>query len=125
MLVLDSQGHSVTGLGKDDFIVKEDGQPQPISQVSLGDDQGVERSIVLILDYSDSQFPYLDTSVEAARLLIDKLGPKDRMAIVTDDVKLLVDFTHNKTDLKTGLDSLKRRWQQRTGKSAQFSALLA
>src|SRR5215216_6463308 len=59
------------------------------------------------------------------------------MAIVTDDVELLVGFTNDKRDLKEALDSLigkirgskgllgigKKR--QQFGRSAQFSALMA
>src|SRR6266567_2066887 len=57
------------------------------------------------------------------------------MAIVTDDVKLLQDFTTDKTALKDKLESLRQRsstWdtpntspKQHFGRSAQYSALLA
>src|SRR2546422_2253692 len=52
--------------------------------------------------------------------------PRDRMALVTDDVKLLVDFTSDKPRLKAKLDSLKARamsgW---LGRSKQYDALMA
>lgn len=51
----------------------------------------VPRTIVLIIDYSGSQLPFIKNSVAAAKVLVDKLGPKDLMAIVTDDVELLLD----------------------------------
>ncbi len=59
------------------------------------------------------------------------------MAIVTDDVDLLVDFTNDKRELKRGLESLLERnrgaksflgvggKRPRFGRSAQFSALMA
>jgi VWFA-related protein len=126
VLVLDQKGRAVEGLTQNDFVVTEDGQPQQIGHFSLGDDASVGRSIVLILDYSSSLAPYIDLSVAAAKNLVDQLGPKDRMAIVTDDVELLVDFTRDKSQLKEGLDSLaKKATADRFGKSAQFSALLA
>jgi VWFA-related protein len=126
VLVLDRKGLAVEGLTQDDFIVTEDGQPQQISDFALGHDADVGRSIVLILDYSSSLAPYIDLSVAAAKSLVDQLGPKDRMAIVTDDVELLVDFTRDKSQLEDGLDSLaKKATADRFGKSAQFSALLA
>lgn len=126
VLVLDEKGHAVPGLTQKDFIVTDDDAIQQISHFSIGDDVHVGRSIVLIIDYSISQFPYVSTSVEAAKLLVDKLGPKDRMAIVTDDIELLVDFTENKAELKSALGSLKSRVALgHTGGSAQFSALLA
>src|SRR5438552_5578409 len=93
VLILDKQGHAVQGLTPDDFTVDEDGQPQQIRHFSLGDEREVPRSIVLIIDYSGSQFPYIISSVEAAKTLVDRLEPGDRMAIVTDDVELMVDYT--------------------------------
>ncbi|MBL8208873.1 MAG: hypothetical protein JNM09_31940, partial [Blastocatellia bacterium] len=100
VLVLDAQGRSLTGFKQTDFIVNEDGQPQEIAAFSTGDGLSVPRSFVLIIDYSGSQLPYLRTSIEAAKTLVDKLAPKDRMAIVTDDVELVVEFTKPVTGTK-------------------------
>jgi len=126
VLVLNKEGKSITGFKKEDFIVTEDGKQQDVSVLTLGDGTAVPRSIILILDYSGSQFPYIKTSVEAAEVLVDSLGPKDKMAVVTDDVALLVDFTNNKTELKNALESLKlRSLHQEFGRSLQLSALMA
>ena len=81
---------------------------------------------MLIIDYSNSQLPYVINSVEAAKTLVDKLKPRDRMALVTDDVKLLVEFTSDKEVLKAQLDALKQRAMSgRLGRSLQYYALLA
>jgi VWFA-related protein len=137
VLVTDKQGRPVRDLKATDFLVSEDGVPQQIGHFVLGDNVNLSRSIVLIIDYSRSQFPYIADSIEAAGVLVDQLGPKDRMAIVTDDVDLLVDFTNDKRELKRGLESLLERnrgaksflgvggKRPRFGRSAQFSALMA
>jgi len=137
VLVTDKQGRPVRDLKATDFVVSEDGVPQQIGHFVLGDNVNLSRSIVLIIDYSRSQFPYIADSIEAAGVLVDQLGPKDRMAIVTDDVDLLVDFTNDKRELKRGLESLLERnrgaksflgvggKRPRFGRSAQFSALMA
>ena len=135
VLVLDGHGRSVQGLKRDDFLVIEDAKPQTVGMFSLGDDATVPRSIVLIIDYSVSQLPFINTSIAAAKLLVDKIAPIDRMAIVTDDVELLQDFTNDKQNLKDKLESLRKRissWdtpnsspRQHFGRSAQYSALLA
>jgi VWFA-related protein len=137
VLVTDRQGRPVRNLKATDFAISEDGVPQQVGHFVLGDNVNLSRSIVLIIDYSRSQFPYITDSIEAAKILVNKLGPHDRMAIVTDDVELLVDFTNDKRDLKKGLDSLVRRNRgskgffgvggQRVqfGRSAQYSALMA
>ena len=124
--VRNKSGHVVEGLGQNDFVLSEDAQPQHIEHFSLGNDQRVGRSIVLLIDYSGSQSPFIKSSVAAAKILVDELSPKDTMAIVTDDVALLVDFTRDKTQLKLALDSLAKKSAAREyGRSMQFSALMA
>jgi VWFA-related protein len=135
VLVLDERGQPVQGLTAKDFVLTEDGKPQEVGMFSLGDNAKVPRSIVLIIDYSGSQLPFIDTSIQAAKTLVDKLGPLDHMALVTDDVELLLDFTANKQKLKDKLDSLRKRATTKTdfsegsrprlGRSAQYSALMA
>ena len=126
-LVLNSKGLSVSGLKKEDFNITEDEQPQEIQTFTMGDDANVPRSIVLIIDYSGSQLPYIERSVEAAKQLVDKLRPNDLMAIATDDIDLLVDYTNDKKTLKNKLDSLKNgaKNHRSLGKSKQFSSLYA
>ncbi|MGE0131305.1 MAG: VWA domain-containing protein [Blastocatellales bacterium] len=126
ILVRDKDGRAVFGLTKDDFIAAEDGKPQEVATLSPGDGSTVPRSIVLVIDYSGSQQPFIENSVAAARTLVDKLKPNDRMAIVTDDVALLVDFTNDKKKMKDGLDSLRKKAKSgKPGRSEQYSALLA
>jgi VWFA-related protein len=126
ILAFDKKGRAVPGLSKSDFIVNEDGAPQEVATLSPGDGSTVPRSIILIIDYSVSQFPFIESSVAAAKSLVDRLKPNDRMAIVTDDIALLAPFTRDKFKLKDGLDSLRRRAKsKRFGRSEQYSALLA
>ena len=136
LLVLDRQGNSVSGLTAADFSITEDNTPQTVGHFFTGDNVNVPRTIVLIFDYSGSQLPYLKNSVSAAKVLIDKLGPKDLMAIVTDDVEMIQEFTADKKKLKNKLDQLEKHAQfdfsaigsydpPRTGRSKQYSALLA
>lgn len=138
LLVVDQHGKTVTGLTADNFAIAEDETAQTVGHFLLGDNISVPRTIVLIIDYSGSQQPYFKNSVAAAKLLVDKLGPKDLMAVVTDDVELIQDFTADKKQLKKKLDSLKEQYQwtnvgrgripslkARTGRSKQYSALMA
>jgi VWFA-related protein len=113
---------ALTGLGKDDFVVTEDAVTQQISMFSVGADPSLPRSIVLIIDFSSSMSRFLEKSVEAAKILVNRLGPKDEMAIVNDEVELMVGFTGDKKRLKSVLDSLKNRPRGAHG-SRQLSAL--
>jgi VWFA-related protein len=131
VLVLDKQGKPVSGLKREDFVITEDGKPQEVGAFALGDSANVPRSIVLVIDYSGSMRPFLDNSVEAAETLVSQLGPRDRLAVVTDDVELLADFTGDKALLKEKLEELRRRAagatnaRRRYGRSRQYSALMA
>src|SRR5262249_12801659 len=113
---------ALTGLGRDDFVVTEDAVTQQISMFSVGADPSLPRSIVLIIDFSSSMSRYLERSVEAAKMLVNRLGPKDEMAIVNDEVELMVSFTGDKKRLKSTLDSLKNRPRGAHG-SRQLTAL--
>ena len=106
VLVTDQNGKMVTELNKDDFVVTEDGAPQKIEVFPPGESLSGSRSIVLIIDCYIAQAPYLKNSIQAAKMLVDRLAPQDKMAIVTVDVKLVVDFTADKTLLKNTLSSL-------------------
>ena len=137
VLVTDAQGRPVHGLTANDFVITEEGKPQQVGHFFLGDNINRPRSIVLIIDYSRSQFPFIRDSIEAAKVFVDKLGPRDQIAVVTDDVELLVEFTSDKQTVKKRLDSLIQRnvgskgflglRDKRAffGRSAQFSALMA
>lgn len=131
VLVLDARGRAVKGLGREDFLITEEGRAQEVGTFALGDSANVPRSIVLIIDYSSSMRPFIANSVIAAKTLVDQLNPRDRMALVTDDVELLVDFTSDKEKLRKKLDGLKRKATSEDfnpgnyGRSLQYSALMA
>jgi VWFA-related protein len=135
-LILDQKGNVVLGLKKEDFIITENDSLQEIGTFSLGNSTEIPRSIVLIMDYSGSQIDFIKTSVEAAKVLIDQLNPKDRLAIVTDSVELLSSFSNDKELLKNRLDVLANKVinghfegsvfkNGELGKSLQYTALMA
>ena len=109
VLVTDQKSNVIVNLKKDDLIITEDGAPQTIEIFSSGESVTIPRSIVLIVDCLAPQRPYLKNSINAAKILVDKLNPKDKMAIVTVDIKLRQDFTTDKTLLKQLLDTLEKK----------------
>jgi VWFA-related protein len=137
LLVVDQKDRPVDSLTADDLIVLENNQPQKIAHFQRGYGASIPRSIVLIIDYNCSQLPVLRRSIDAAKLMVDKLEPQDVMAIVTDDVELVADFTNDKVKLKRKLEEIYRRpftifdttvvtdwnWHIR-GKGLQLSALM-
>ena len=108
LLVTDSHGKPVETLNKSDFTVSEDGIQQTVTQFTKGDETQDGRSIVLVLEWSNTAH-YVEKSLEAAQTFIEKLRPQDYVAVVTTDIKLVCDFTNNKEKLRSVLHTLKNR----------------
>jgi len=125
LLVQDKNGVPVHGLRATDFEISESGSPQAIDVFAYGD-SSIPRSIILVIDHSLSQLRNIDLSVESAKVLVDSLRPNDRMAVVSDDVKLISDLTSDKQQLKSALEGLRLKCNEgKFGKSRQYSALFA
>lgn len=120
-LVSNEKGNIIKGLTKDDFVVEEDGKEQTVELFTYGSSDDFPRSIVLILDNSAGQAPYAKESIAAAKLLIEKLGDQDRLAIVTGDRKLRIGFSEDKAALYRALDSIDWGWVW----NAEYDSLLA
>ena len=123
VLVTDQTGKIITNLKKEDFIITEDDTSQTVEVFSDGENSSFPRSIVLIISSSVTQLPYFKSSVQGAKLLIDKLNPNDKMAIVTGDLELLNNFTTDKILLKKSLDSLDEKYAKKGVGSSRYNLL--
>ena len=76
--VTDSGGRFVSGLGKDDFSIFEDGEPQTITHFS---NERVPVSLGIVLDTSGSMTPDKMSAARSAidRFIHDLLGPDDEL----------------------------------------------
>ncbi len=119
ILVLNEKGEAVLGLKESDFVVTEDTKLQKIEVFSspTAEKQNYPRHFVFIIDHNNGHRGHIENSINAAKLFIDKLAPQDKMAIVTDDVKLIQDFTNDKTKLKKGLDWVYKDYNSNVGRS--------
>jgi hypothetical protein len=107
VLVVNSKGNALVGLKKEDFVITEDGVVRDIDIFAPGSNTDIPKSLVLIIELGGLRSWAL-RSIEAAKLLVDKLGPKDRMAIVSTRLTLVSDFTTDKARLKSTLESSKK-----------------
>ena len=127
-VVTDARGNQILGLGKDDFVVKENGAVQPIDSVEYftsrkligGSEKDAafkvervreERYLVFFFDKPEVAAPLDATRVaryEVAKFLEDRMRPEDRIAIVGHDVRLKVytDFTSDKKKVMSALDDV-------------------
>lgn len=125
VLVVNEKGNPVIGLNQSDFMVKEDKMPQKVELFSSGANAAMPRSIVLIFFNGQYSRYDVENSLRAAKSLVDKLAPQDRMAIATCDLTLAVDFTSDKNLLKKTLNNLSEKRPGNPSVSKDYGTLMA
>ena len=103
--VRDKHGHIVTNLGKDDFVLKDNGRPQTIEYFSRESD--LPLTLGLLVDTSLSQRNVLDQERSASYSFLDQMlrENKDRAFLIHFDreVELLQDLTSSRQKLQAAL----------------------
>jgi Ca-activated chloride channel family protein len=96
--VTDSYGHQAGYLGKDDFIIAEDGQRQDIASFEVAT---VPVNVVLLLDASGSVINEISSLRNAAEEFVKRLSSEDKVSIMEFHLKveLIQDWTSDKDDM--------------------------
>lgn len=106
--VRNKQGGLVGNLGKDDFLLAEDGKLQTIKYFTRETD--LPLTIGLLVNVSRSQERLIDTERDAAsEFFSDMLRPKDMAFLISfgQDAELLQDYTNSPRLLRSALQGLK------------------
>lgn len=124
-VVTDSRGNQILGLGPDDFIVTEEGQPQKVDSVEYFTNRTLvnepenkaafktekmnnARYFILFFDKPEGTalWDQLVRARSAAQKFVKELKPGDRVAVAAHDVRLKVysDFTNNPQQLVSALN---------------------
>jgi VWFA-related protein len=100
--VFDQSGRFISGLGKDDFKIFEDGQSQQI-EVFATTEQPF--TLVLLLDVSRSTQFQIEEIQDAAIAFVDQLRPQDKMMVVAfdDDIQILSEATADRRQLRNAI----------------------
>src|SRR5947207_11645387 len=116
--VTDARGRYIPNLSAGDFILEEDGKPQPITHFSQ--DRNVPVSVGILLDTSASMDRKIRTAVEAVDRFIRRIHPDDEIFLMTFSGQpyLRQDFTDDRDKLS---QSLRRIFP--TGGTALYDAL--
>jgi uncharacterized protein (TIGR03437 family) len=99
---------AVTGLTAANFTLKESGSIRAITVSSVTSGSSGALSLAILIDVSGSlSSTDLANEKTAAKALIAQMSGTDQVAVYsfTDDVRLLQDFTTDKTRLNTAVDS--------------------
>ena len=100
--VTDRDGHLVTTLGRDDFEVRDEGKPQPIT---LFDNSPQPIRLIVMLDVSGSMEGNLPLLRAASEALFARLSPEDRARVGTfgSEVEISPTFTRDVAELRKAL----------------------
>lgn len=117
--VTDATGRFVPNLRKEDFLLWEDGRPQPVTHFS---DERVPVSLGILLDTSGSMDGEKFRSAEAAinRFLQELLSPDDEVFLYTfaDEPQLLQEWTRDRRAVARTLSMIRPR-----GGTAMYDAV--
>lgn len=106
--VRDKKGNIIKDLPKDDFVLSEDGRPQPIRYFSRQSD--LPLTVGLLVDTTPSETNMLGTEQRASRTFLETvLRPeKDKTFLIqfAEDVELLQDLTSSREKLEKALGLL-------------------
>jgi VWFA-related protein len=105
--VRDKRGQIVSNLGKDDFVLEDDGRPQTITYFSK--DTDLPLTLGLLVDTSESQRRVLDQERAASHTFLDEtLRNQDKAFVIHFDrqVELLEDLTSSRDKLASALDQM-------------------
>lgn len=125
--VLDARGLPVVGLAPEAFSAESGGEAAAVASAASAQDASLGLSVVLAIDTSGSMAAALPDAQAAARAFVEKLGPNDRVAIVTfgEAVTPLVGFTSDRVALNTGIDGLTAVGDTTLYEAVQTSAYIA
>jgi VWFA-related protein len=93
VVVRDNQGHAVTGLGKDDFELLDNGKRQTISGFSLESAIPDRYVLYIIDDLNIAPGDLARTRAAAAGVLKDTSNTPSRIAVLTTSRTVALDFT--------------------------------
>lgn len=105
--VVDHDGRTVTGLEREDFVLRVNGRVVPIRNFAS---ENMPIDILLLLDVSGSMQPHVQRIAYAARQALDVLAAKDRIAIMIFDTstRVKLPFTNSHSEVTGELDRLLR-----------------
>jgi VWFA-related protein len=103
--VLDRDNRAITGLHAEDFILREDGRPQPIRNFAS---ENMPVDVLLLLDVSASMRPHVERIASASHDALRVLRDQDRIAIMVFDrsTRIRMPFRNSRDDVKRELESL-------------------
>ena len=106
VLVVDPNGNPISGLGKVNFKLFDEGVPQAVSNFATGEGP---MTVCLLVEFSNKHWIFLYKAVQYGYEFVRVIEPKDWVAVVSFDMntQILTDFTQNRYEVTGALDQLR------------------
>lgn len=103
--VVDGNNRTITKLTQQDFVLREEGQPQPITHFGSED---LPMDVLFLLDVSASMAPHVRRIADASGHAVTVLGKEDRIAIMVFDrsTRVRLPFSNHRDDVQRAFDRL-------------------
>jgi VWFA-related protein len=103
--VVDSTNLAITNLHVEDFVLREDGRPQPIRNFAS---EGMPLDILFLLDVSASMGPHVQRIADASLQALNVVDQSDRMGIMVFDrsTRVRLPFSSSRQEVQRELDRL-------------------
>lgn len=103
--VIDSSNRAIAHLTADDFVLREEGRPQPIRNFAT---ENVPVDVLFLLDVSASMGPHVRRIADASGQALTVLGKDDRMAIMVFDrsTRVRLPFSSSREEVQRAFDRL-------------------
>jgi VWFA-related protein len=112
--VVDRDNRAITGLRAEDFVLRDEGRPQPIRNFAR---EQMPVDVLLLLDVSSSMRPHVERIGSAAHQALRVLGDDDRVAIMVFDrsTRVRLPFRSSRDDVEHEFEALLRHESFRGG----------
>src|SRR5437588_6714159 len=106
--VLDRDNRAITGLRADDFVLREEGQPQQIRNFAR---ENMPVDVLLLFDVSASMRPHVERIASAAHQAMRVLGDDDRVGIMVFDryTRVHLPFRADRNEVERELENMLRQ----------------
>jgi Ca-activated chloride channel family protein len=106
VIVTDAQGRFVEGLHREDFVVLDNGAPQPLTDFASVEEPA---QVLLLIEAGPAVYLLEGSHLQAAYSLLNGLSAGDRVAVVkyADAPAAIVDFTPDKIVAENALGELR------------------
>jgi len=103
--VVDRGNRAITGLSATDFVLREEGRPQPIRNFAS---ENMPMDVLFLLDVSASMRPHVQRIADAAHEALRVLRDEDRMGIMVFDrsSRLRLPFRNSRAQVERGFNDL-------------------